>query len=92
MKITPQNPEIPFSDKKFNVEMTGMELAFIQYLIANCSTGTLQDLGIMVRDFYDLLEPLTNIDHGSFGLTMPAIPVHKIGLSEFKQKINDLNK
>lgn len=92
MLIAPKVPEIPFSDKKFDVEMTGLELAFIQYLVSNCASGTSQDLGSIVGSFYGPLKTLTNIEHDSFGQTMPAIPVHKIGLSEFKQKINDLNK
>ena len=92
MKVIPLETQIPFSQKRFNVELTGIELAFIEFMVANCSSGSSQDLGAIVGDMYEILHPLTNVDHDSFTTIMPAMPVNKISLKEFIQKIDDLNK
>lgn len=90
MKITPHIPQIPFTERIFNVELTGLELAVIHLLTANCNGGPLS-LGAITTEMYYALEKY--VEHNrEFDSKLAVIPTIQISLSDFKEKINEINK
>lgn len=88
MKITPQIPPIPFTERLFNVELTGLELAVIHLLTANCNGGP-STVGEITRKMFHTLEESSTHDQD---IKLDIIRTISIPLSEFKEKINKINK
>lgn len=86
MKITPKTLEIPFSDKQFVVEMSGLELIVIKMLTGIVTGNPLRTLRKIANDiFYSG----TSVKYPSLNKT---IQFDEISLSDFIEKINDMNK
>ena len=90
MKVTPQTPEIPFSEKKFNVEMTGLELAFIKILTGRGFGKTENTLRILNDDIFYAIG--IDTDYGSVVENLDNINFGTTDLAKFKENIDKLNK
>lgn len=89
MKVTPLETQIPFSQKRFNVELTGLELALLSFYVNNSAVGSDNSLGGLASE---VSNDIDRICCSMYDKEFPAIPIHKIILKEFTQKIDDLNK
>ncbi len=90
MKVTPQIPQISFTERLFNVELTGLELAVIHLLTANCNGGP-STVGKITLEMFYTLEKF--VEHNrEFVSKLAVIPTIQIMLSDFKEKINEINK
>lgn len=90
MKITPHIPQIPFTERIFNVELTGLELAVIHLLTANCNGGS-STVGDITSKMYYTLEKYVSYDR-YFNSKLDTIQTINIPLSEFKEKTDEINK
>lgn len=89
MIVTPLNNPIPFTERRFNVEMSGLELAFIKSLFGKCAGGS-SSLFVVSRVMYKA-NPV-NTRFGEAPINFPFIDLSDTNLEMYKERINDLNK
>lgn len=87
MRTTPIAPEIPFSYKVFNVEMTGLELGLIKSLLGRTS-GTNDDS--LKELAFDTFMEMKDISTPYFEISV--INLDSTDKKAFKKRLNELNK
>jgi hypothetical protein len=87
MKVSPKIPDIPFSERLFTVEMTGMELAALKLLTGKC-IGYLTTLRAITEKIYFSID----LDLPKKETIAQVIDFSNVRASDFEKELNRLNE